>query len=443
MIEWCLPQLRGWIEDGCDIEIAKSIIKLDIALMGLTKIPTEIGQLVNLKYFRCANNEITKIPKEIGQLVNLKYLNCTSNQITEIPKEICQLVNLETFYCNHNKITKIPTEIGQLSNLRDFECTNNQIIEIPKEICKLIYLLEFDCSVNKIIKIPKEISHLANLYYFNCEHNKIIEIPKEIGQLTNLVNFYCSDNQITEIPKEIEQLRNLETLVISNNQITEIPIEIINCRNLNEFYYSNNTIEYIPPQVRRWFNRHKYVQKIYNDEQSVHNHNIQQCISNSINYITKFKPILNIESLKTHIINNNLLEELTKQLLFEYCEDVTVHSVLNITFAELLISVYDFILKHKHKDEIFSVLNKEITDSLCKCFTGRITRLINSLNGFDDNIVINISDAEQIGNIFIMVKQKLELEEKYSDDLFKEIVTKELQERNYDESTIKEWIGNM
>ena len=35
-------------------------------------------------------------------------------------------------------------------------------------------------------------------------------------------------------------------------------------------------------------------------------------------------------------------------------------------------------------------------DSECKCFTGRITRLINCQNGFSDLVKINISDNQQI-----------------------------------------------
>jgi hypothetical protein len=95
-----------------------------------------------------------------------------------------------------------------------------------------------------------------------------------------------------------------------------------------------------------------------------------------------------IKNLKEHIINNNIFKEQTKQLLLEYCDDDTIHSILNITFEELLLSVYDFIDKHKNKNELFEIFNTEIFDSQCKCFTGRISRLI--------NIVINISDAEQI-----------------------------------------------
>ncbi len=262
-----------------------------------------------------------------------------------------------------------------------------------------------------------------------------------MGQLVNLQTFVCSDNKIKNIPKEIGQLVHLREFNCSFNKITELPIEITNCRNLTEFDYSNNPIEYIPPQVRRWLNRLKTTQKVYNDSQSVHNHAIQQGITQSINYIMKSKPTLNKETLRSAIINNTILEELTKQLLFEYMQDNSIHSVLNITFEELLISVYDFIEKHEHKEEIFAILNKEISDSLCKCFTGRISRLINCLNGFDDNIIINISDNEQIGNICILIKEQLG--KNYTEEIFKQKVRSALQERNYSENIIAEWLDNI
>ncbi len=40
------------------------------------------------------------------------------------------------------------------------------------------------------------------------------------------------------------------------------------------------------------------------------------------------------------------------------------------------------------------ILNQEILDSDKKCLTGKLSRLINSLNGFYDDIYIKISDYE-------------------------------------------------
>jgi hypothetical protein len=86
------------------------------------------------------------------------------------------------------------------------------------------------------------------------------------------------------------------------------------------------------------------------------------------------------------------------------------------------------------------VFEQEMNDTICKCFTGRMSRLINCLNGFDANIVINISDTEQIGNIIILIKDKLLAENNYTIELHKNIVMKELCERGYDKGIVDEWI---
>jgi len=82
-----------------------------------------------------------------------------------------------------------------------------------------------------------------------------------------------------------------------------------------------------------------------------------------------------------------------------------------------------------------------MNDSECKCFTGRIYRLINCLNGFTDLVNINISDNQQIGNIIVIIKEKLELENNYSIEKHKELVEIELLERNYNKEIINEWIN--
>jgi hypothetical protein len=153
------------------------------------------------------------------------------------------------------------------------------------------------------------------------------------------------------------------------------------------------------------------------------------------------KPIYKLDNLNDIIINNVYINNQTKTILFEYINSKDIHSILNITFAELLINILSFIDQHEFKNEIYKVLEQEMNNTLCKCFTGRMSRLINCLNGFDDHIVINISDTEQIGNIIILVKDKLILDNIYTVELHKEIVMKELYDRGFDKGVIDEWIN--
>jgi hypothetical protein len=88
------------------------------------------------------------------------------------------------------------------------------------------------------------------------------------------------------------------------------------------------------------------------------------------------------------------------------------------------------------KEEIIKILNIEMLDAECKCFTGRITRLINCLNHFDNNIKIEISDNEQMSNISSL------LYEKYPDEIdYKRELRKEFLERGYTEQDIQDWIN--
>ena len=86
-------------------------------------------------------------------------------------------------------------------------------------------------------------------------------------------------------------------------------------------------------------------------------------------------------------------------------------------------------------------MNAEMSDSVCKCFTGRMSRLINCLNGFDDLVSIRISDTEQIGQVIGMIQKQLDIENIYTVERHRELAQKELKARDYSEEVITEWIA--
>ena len=441
MIVWDYDDLMNWIKNGYDKNIGEQVISLNISENYLRRIPNAIYKLKQLQKFDCSNNQIKKISKKICKLTQSQTFDCSHNQIKKIPKEISTLTHLQSFKCNYNKIKKIPKEITNLKQLEDLECSNNNIKKIPKKISNLIKLQCFICDKNNIMKIPKEIHNLTQLECFELKSNKIMKIPKEIGNLTQLQIFNVSNNCIKKIPKEIGNSIQLLYLDCSNNQIKKIPMEIMNCVNLIDFIKHNNEIENIHPRITRWINGFNDGQQIYADNQSVHNHAIQEGVSNSINYIMSLKTNIKNEKLKKLIINNQYLDEHTKRLLFEYMDNKEVHSVLNITFEELLLYVYSFIERNENKEELYKIMNVEISEANCKCFTGRISRLINVLNGYDEHIKIHISDNEQIGNVISIIRTNLG--DNYEETEFKRLIHEELSMRQYSEDVINEWINNI
>jgi SOS response regulatory protein OraA/RecX len=66
---------------------------------------------------------------------------------------------------------------------------------------------------------------------------------------------------------------------------------------------------------------------------------------------------------------------------------------------------------------------------------------VNCLNGFDKEVVITISDSEQISQIVMLIKNQLGSE--YTIETHKELVLKELLERGFSSDKIDIWIDSI
>jgi len=228
-------------------------------------------------------------------------------------------------------------------------------------------------------------------------------------------------------------------LDLSNNQIEKLPLDLLEPTRLVEFEYLGNPIEFIHPLVERWLGglNDRIIggnNKVYSDRQNIHNSSVQKSFRNSLGNLLTDKKIILLDKCKRHVIECGELEEQTKRELLNYCDDATEHSIYLITFKEVFQYVISRIVKHSDAKEMFKILNEEIKDSICKCFTGRMTRLVNVLNGFYDDINIHIGSNEQISNIILMLKEKYEGEELVSQ------VRSAMEERDYDEDIIEEWL---
>jgi hypothetical protein len=177
----------------------------------------------------------------------------------------------------------------------------------------------------------------------------------------------------------------------------------------------------------------------------------------AVTLLTQTEPTIELSKVIEAIVCEANEHELTnpsfqfqpklKQLLMEYISNTEVHGTFHLTFAELLVAVWSHILTYPItvRNEIWKVMDTEMQDAECKCFTGRMSRLVNCLNGFDDRIKIQISDNEQIGNIIAVERNRLEslsMDMGTTDFalLLKTNVALALKERAYSDEVIQEWI---
>jgi len=216
-------------------------------------------------------------------------------------------------------------------------------------------------------------------------------------------------------------------------------LSLLELRHLTTFDDCGNPIENIHPLVERWLDRLNRGtigdnNKVYSDGQNIHNSTIQKSFKNSLGNLLKDENTLLLEECKKHVLECDELEEQVKRELLNYCDDETEHSVYLVKFDEVFQYVISRIIGHSDSNEMVKILNEEIKDTICKCFTGRMTRLVNVLNGFYGDISIQIGSNEQISNIITAMQKKYE-----GDELVKQ-VRSAMEERDYDEETIEEWL---
>ena len=395
----------------------------------------------NLKKLNCSDNMLTILPDNMN-FPNLQYFNCSRNQLTTLPDNI-NFPKLTYFNCSYTKLRSL-TDNMILPNLQYLHCSNTELISLPDNM-NLPNLIFLNCDDTKLSSLPDNMN-LPNLSTFQCCNSQLSSLPNNMN-FPNLHTFDLTNNNLTSLPENMI-LPNLKNLDCSRNQLTTLPICILNFRNLQMCNIENNEIE-LSLQMARFINRinNSSINQInvYNDSQNIHNSNIQESIKDSINRITTRTDLkkYNIDELNTIIIENKILTEQCKTLLLEYSNDMDVHSLLLLTFSEVLWFTIQTIItdfEKQDQEEIFKILNQEIMDTECKCFTGRMNRVINCLNGFSPLVNINIKDGEQIGNIIVLIKNKLVLSSSYTIEKHKREVEKELFERNYDIETIQIWL---
>ena len=115
------------------IQHAKDTHVLNISGSQLTQLPTEIGELVNLRRLNVKHNQLNTLPREIGNLVNLRELWLDGNQIEELPREIGNLRKLRWLSLNNNRLQELPHELLELIELEILELSGNEQLSLPPE----------------------------------------------------------------------------------------------------------------------------------------------------------------------------------------------------------------------------------------------------------------------------------------------------------------------
>ena len=351
-------------------------------------------------------------------------------------------------YTIKNKCTQLSTKDGKPISCGVLTLNTCFLQELPPIANGCIKLVGDNNRIRKVLDLPSSLQEIylsrnyiqyynydsfgSNLKIFSAPHNFLNDFPfcppsvkqliisdNPIGYLPLLPNgieiVRASKCNLTELPPFPPSLKEFS---IKNNNVGVVPNSIMNCRYLTDFKYEGNPNIFISEEIlefidQQFANRETInlnaddnyvapVKTVYNDGQNVHMKGVTEAVIKAVNHMKKTPVTIKSEQEVVSDLSNSL----KNWKLLEYiCGTNGVHTVLEISFKELLLIWYNHIHEKEYKNEVLKILDLELPKMRFICFSGRIGQLVSTLCGFDEDINIGISETDQIQAKYQRVKK--------------------------------------
>src|ERR1043165_3213329 len=155
------------------------------------------------------------------------YLNLAGLGLTKLPEPVTELIHLLELDLYQNRLTKLPESFGKLSQLEYLTLDDNRLTRLPKSFSQLTQLRGVNLSNNRLTKLPESITRLSKLLILFLSNNQLTELPESIVQITELNSLYVDNNKLTNLPESLLNLTQLETLYLFGNEALGLPAEVL------------------------------------------------------------------------------------------------------------------------------------------------------------------------------------------------------------------------
>jgi hypothetical protein len=423
--------------------------------------PKELQQLY-LKKCSYVYEHLGKLPDTITHVeINECYLH-------SIDKLFCEdQFNLEFIDLSKNRIDKISENFP--TNIISVDLSYNELVRLPQNNCFPNTLQLLDLSFNKLKDLPEWIIDLnqnivvnlmPNQFWFNSYTN--ISLNRTIHDYYLIMADRFFDSALRRKFEHVRQVMennvindNIDRGIQQNNtnnpqiyleQINNRPMFLAldpNLHNRPNLNRRNNTNIINHNLLHNPINNPNQRQTTAEQKQNVHNSAIQDSFAKSVDCLMK-------NALPK---NNDFYNSMWRYYLFDGlniirnltflnkvkadCELRDIITRVGVTYKEVMERIWTISETHEHKYEIRRILKDEVMDGYGVCFTGRITRVVNSLCGFIEGINIGYSINEQISNGIIAIMRRADNDPELNVETE---VRKYLNELNIPEEQQRPWL---
>ena len=192
----------------------------ELRLPTITRLPSEIGNLVRLKFLSLGVTGIKSFPSSFGRLQNLRELLIYSSRSNRLPDSIGNLTSLEKLKVDSG-IKSLPPSFGRLQNLRELILPgkhNDKREEVEGVVqCNAIGNLE---RLTKLVlhgaKSLPPFGRLKNLRELELNYSYFTSLPDDIGEMVSLTKLDLCYTKINVLPASIGRLQNIKELYLAS-----------------------------------------------------------------------------------------------------------------------------------------------------------------------------------------------------------------------------------
>jgi len=299
--------------------------------------------------------------------------------------------------------------------------------------CHLFYFNNFNPP-----RYPMRLKLMSAQYLLQVSNRDQIDLRDIYGYLIRTSQSPTTDNGIkAECADILSRCGYSET---AEQILEELATPVV----LNDYQttrrYVEPRIENLPEARRRVLVKRRTV---YDDGQNVHNTSINEGVKEIIRELCKEHNA----SIQASVRTSNLSEVskrlvvlsrdktlITRQKIIGTIDRIMIDTSkfeCDVTLCDILIMVWMKIKSSPHKEELEKRLIEEMEEMNGLCATGHLSRIVNILSGFFDNMSVKISFKDQVKNYvynhynkILMSKDYSELSDKIIDEMTEDGVDK-------------------
>lgn len=178
--------------------------------------------------------KLTKVPSKLNRLTDLRLLDLSTNKIKQMPS-LLPMAPIQVIL-NHNELESLPADFIKIDDIESFSCTDNKLKEFPSVLSNLDGLYSFDKvdltgnhmhgfqSGFKGIRCEQLL--LASNYLGRRPGDKGLgEMPREFADTKSVINYLdLAFNNIDTIRNSaIKNLTSIQALDLSKNELRSLP----------------------------------------------------------------------------------------------------------------------------------------------------------------------------------------------------------------------------